>query len=142
MSKYTRLLDNSPSVGEDEIELFIEYLSPDKIRYPDAFLLLGALTAIASSDRYTNRQHMAGKQAINQLYKLWSKVGLANDKLFDQSAVTIYQDTMQNIFISQLYSVTGYVNAVNDRVKSNDDDDEYRDHSSYYDKGPFYDERD
>ena len=37
------------------------------------------------------------------------------------------EDTMQNIFISQLYSVTGYVNAVNDRVKSNDDDDEYRD---------------
>ena len=25
------------------------------------FFLLGALTAIASSDRYTNRQHMAGK---------------------------------------------------------------------------------
>ena len=120
----------------EDVDRFASMLMPDKIEYPDAFLVLGTLTGIVLSDRYTWADRTYTAKAITKLSASW--VELTNSH---RAFPITYAETLHNQFVVQMYTMAGLVHTLFGTVatQKNENKSNHSD-GSYYDKGPRYEE--
>lgn len=124
-----------------DINKWVSMLMPEKIQFPEGFMLLGALTGLAIGIRHSEPEQRWAAQGIAKLSLRWSKYN--PPPMSDHTSSTSYKDTLYNQFVSQVQTMAGLVHmhygAVYGSITSTKHE-QVDNEQSYYDKGPVYDE--
>ena len=100
-------LRNDIDYSKEDIDRWASMLTPDKIQFPEGFLLLGSLVGVALSDRYTDGQNRFASQAVCKLPSLWK--AYKPPPMSDQTSPSTYKDNLYNQFVTQVYTMAGIV---------------------------------
>ena len=103
----SRYLNNSVNYTREDIDIWVSMLMPNKIQYPEAFLILGSLTGVAIGIRHTESEQRWAALGIATLASKWTRY---NPPLMgDLTASIPYRDSLHNQFVSQVQMVSGLV---------------------------------
>jgi hypothetical protein len=129
-------LRNDINYKKEDIDRWVNMLMPDKIQFPEAFLLLGSLVGVAIGIRHTESEQRWAAQGIATLSTKWSKYN--PPPMSDQTASIPYRDSIHNQFVGQVQTMAGLVHMHYGAIYGPSDLN--LSEQSYYDKGPVYDE--